>query len=121
MDVNIIAKPKANGVVVLTLQGDIGNDTVESFKAKIDELIKNPVKKYVMDFAEVSYVNSIGVGAVAAALKKAKKIQGNIKFINVSSTVMELFELTRLTKVFEIYESEDEALRSYETAPAQDK
>ena len=54
MDVNIIAKPKANGVVVLTLQGDIGNDTVESFKAKIDEIIKNPVKKYVMDFAEVS-------------------------------------------------------------------
>ena len=81
------------------------------------ELIKNPVKKYIMDFAEVSYVNSIGVGAVAAALKKAKKLQGNIKFINVSSTVMELFELTRLTKVFEIYESEEEALKSYETVP----
>lgn len=114
MNVNVISRPKPNGVTLLTLHGDIGSDSIETFKTKIDEVITSSVKKYIMDFQEVSYLNSLGVGAVAAALKKAKKFQGNIKLINVSASVQELFELTRLTKVFEIYDTEEEAIKSYE-------
>lgn len=115
MDINLTAKTLANGVCVISLRGDIGAETVNDFKTKIDGIINSSTKKYIMDFQEVSYLNSIGVGAVAAALKKAKKFQGNIKLINVSPSIQELFEMTRLTKVFEMFDSEEEAVRSYET------
>ncbi|MBQ3644166.1 MAG: STAS domain-containing protein [Candidatus Riflebacteria bacterium] len=115
MNVNLTAKNKANGVCVISLKGDIGAETVNDFKVQIDGIIKNSIKNYIMDFQDITYLNSIGVGAIAAALKKVKKFQGNIKLINVSSSVQELFEMTRLTKVFEIYDSEEDAIRSYES------
>lgn len=113
MDVNVMAKPRPNGVCLILIQGDIGNDTVDVFNTKIEEIIKKPTRNYIMDFAEVRYLDSVGVGAVTEALKRAKSIKGNIKFINLSSMTMELFEMTRLTKVLNIYESEEDALNSY--------
>ena len=115
MDINLTAKTLANGVCVISLRGDIGAETVNDFKIKIDGIINNSIKKYIMDFQDVSYLNSIGVGAVAASLKKVKKFHGNIKLINVSPAIQELFEMTRLTKVFEIYDNEEDAVKSYET------
>ena len=115
MDINLTAKTIANGICIISLRGDIGAETVGDFKTKMDGIINSSIKKYIMDFQEVSYLNSIGVGVVAAALKKVKKFQGNIKLINVSPAVQELFEMTRLTKVFEIFETEEDAVRSYET------
>ncbi len=115
MDINLTAKTIANGICIISLRGDIGAETVGDFKTKIDGIINSSIKKYIMDFQEVSYLNSIGVGVVAAALKKVKKFQGNIKLINVSPAVQELFEMTRLTKVFEIYDTEEDAVKSYDT------
>ena len=89
-----------------------GNNDV---KIKMDGIISSSVKNYIMDFQDISYLNSIGVGAIAATLKKVKKFQGNIKLINVSPAVQELFEMTRLTKVFEIFDNEEDAIKSYET------
>ena len=114
MDINLTAKNKANGVCVITLRGDIGAETVNDFKIKMDGIISSSVKNYIMDFQDITYLNSIGVGAIAATLKKVKKFQGNIKLINVSPAVQELFEMTRLTKVFEIFDNEEDAIKSYE-------
>ena len=115
MNVNLTAKNKANGVCVISLKGDIGAETVNDFKIQIEGIINSAIKNYIMDFQDITYLNSIGVGAIAAALKKVKKFQGNIKLINVSPSVQELFEMTRLTKVFEIFDSEEDAIRSYES------
>jgi len=55
----------------------------------------------------------MGLGVVAATLKKVKKSKGDLKLIRLSPAVQELFELTRLTKVFEIFETEEEAVKSF--------
>ena len=115
MDINLTAKNKANGVCVISLRGDISAETVNDYKTKIDGIITSSVKNYIMDFQDITYLNSIGVGAIAATLKKVKKFQGNIKLVNVSPAVQELFEMTRLTKVFEIFDNEEDAIKSYET------
>ncbi len=115
MDINITSKMKSNEVCVISLRGDIGAETVNDFKTKIDGVINTSIKKYIIDFQNIVYLNSVGVGAIAAVLKKVKKFQGNIKLVNVSSSIQELFEMTRLTKVFEIFDSEEEALKSYES------
>ena len=114
MDIKVDARPKGNGVTLIVLRGEIGAETINEFKTKMDEVITSSVKNYVMDFQEVNYLNSVDIGVVAAALKKAKKNHGTIKVANLSPAVAELFELTRLTKVMEVFENEEEALRSFE-------
>ncbi len=113
MELKIDVKPRGDGVTVVVLRGEIGTETVNQFKDRIDQLVAEGQTKLVMDFQEVNYLNSMGLGVVAATLKKVKKSKGDLKLIRLSPAVQELFELTRLTKVFEIFESEEEALKSF--------
>ena len=113
MELKIDVKPRGDGVTVVVLRGEIGTETVNQFKDSIDKLVAEGQSKLVMDFQEVNYLNSMGLGVVAATLKKVKKNKGDLKLIRLSPAVQELFELTRLTKVFEIFESEEDALKSF--------
>ncbi|HNW35810.1 MAG TPA: STAS domain-containing protein [Candidatus Ozemobacteraceae bacterium] len=113
MELKIDLKPKADGVILIVLRGEIGTETVNDFKDKIDQIVAEGQSKLIMDFQEVNYLNSMGLGVVAATLKKVKKSKGDLKLIRLSPAVQELFELTRLTKVFEIFETEEEAMKSF--------
>jgi len=113
MELKIDLKPKTDGVVLIVLRGEIGTETVNDFKDKIDQIVAEGQSKLIMDFQEVNYLNSMGLGVVAATLKKVKKSKGDLKLIRLSPAVQELFELTRLTKVFEIFETEEEAMKSF--------
>ncbi len=113
MDLKIDIRPKADDITLVVLKGEIGTETVNQFKERIDQLVNEGKMRLVMDFAEVNYLNSMGLGVVAATLKKVKKGKGDLKLIKLSPAVQELFELTRLTKVFEIFDSEEEAVKSF--------
>lgn len=113
MELKIEVKPRGENIAVVVLRGEIGTETVNQFKDRIDQLVADGQNKIIMDFQEVNYLNSMGLGVVAATLKKVKKNKGDLKLVKLSPSVQELFELTRLTKVFDIFESEDEALKSF--------
>lgn len=113
MEIRIDVRQKGNDVTLIVLRGEIGTETVNQFKDRIDQIVADGKNKLIMDFQEVNYLNSMGLGVVAATLKKVKKSKGDLKLINLSPAVQELFELTRLTKVFEIFESEETALKSF--------
>jgi anti-sigma B factor antagonist len=113
MEIKIDVRPKGNDITLIILRGEIGTETVNQFKDKIDQIVNDGKTKLIMDFQEVNYLNSMGLGVVAATLKKVKKVKGDLKLINLSPAVQELFELTRLTKVFEIFDSEESAVKSF--------
>lgn len=113
MEIRIDVRPKGNDITLIVLKGEIGTETVNQFKERIDQIVADGKKKLIMDFQEVNYLNSMGLGVIAATLKKLKKSKGDLKLINLSPAVQELFELTRLTKVFEIFDSEESALKSF--------
>jgi len=113
MELKMDVKPRGENIAVVVLKGEIGTETVNQFRDKIDQLVAEGQNKIIMDFQEVNYLNSMGLGVVAATLKKVKKNKGDLKLVKLSPAVQELFELTRLTKVFEIFETEDEAIKSF--------
>lgn len=113
MDIRADIRPKGSGITLIVLHGEIGTETVNQFKDQIDRVINDGNNRLIIDFQDVNYLNSIGLGVVAAALKRVKKNKGDLKIVKPSPAVQELFDLTRLTKVFEIYESEDEAVKSF--------
>ncbi|RCK80281.1 MAG: hypothetical protein OZSIB_3463 [Candidatus Ozemobacter sibiricus] len=113
MELKIEVRQAAEGITLIVLRGEIGTETVNQFKDRIDQIVNDGQTKLIMDFNEVNYLNSMGLGVVAATLKKVKKAKGDLKLINLSPAVAELFELTRLTKVFEICESLEAAVASF--------
>ncbi|MBF0406575.1 MAG: STAS domain-containing protein [Candidatus Riflebacteria bacterium] len=113
MELKIDVEPRSNNIFFIALRGEIGTETVNQFKERIDQLIDEGKNRLIMDFQEINYLNSMGLGVVAAALKKVKKNKGDLKLVKLSPAVQELFELTRLTKVFEIFDSDEEAVKGF--------
>lgn len=70
--------------------------------------------KMLLDFQGVTFMSSAMIGKIVLVNKKCKANKTTIKLCDISPSIMEVFEITRLNKVFSIYESKDEALKSFE-------
>ena len=67
----------------------------------------------LLNLAEVSYVDSAGLGALVSAYTTVTREGGSLKLLNVTRKLQDLLSITKLLTVFETFDSEDEALRSY--------
>jgi anti-sigma B factor antagonist len=74
------------------------------------ELLDNGTKKLILDLSEVRFVDSSGLGALLSGHKNAGLRDGRFALAGVQSRVQSMFELTRLTRVFEIYPGVEAAL-----------
>ncbi len=100
------------GVVVVSPQGDLHRDSVEGFQALTDELLGAGRQYFVVDLAQVSFVDSAGLGALVRLYKRVRIGEGDVRIARVSPNVMQIFDLTRLTRVFDISPSAEEAAAS---------
>jgi anti-sigma B factor antagonist len=108
-----IQKRERDGVVILDINGEIDLYNAPEIKEVINGLIADNKSNVVINLEKVSYIDSSGIGALISSLSNLKKYQGGLKIINVFASVRKVFELTKLTSFFEIYDSEDEALSKF--------
>lgn len=91
--------------------------TVETAKKFRDFLVgeieEKKMTKLVIDFSNVMFIDSSFLSSLVVALKQINLFGGDIKLINLEPPVRLMFELTRLYKVFEIFETEEEAVYNY--------
>jgi anti-anti-sigma factor len=85
----------------------------EEFKKLLDKDIESGHSKIIVDLSSCSFMDSTFLSTIVTALKKVSKIGGNLKLVGVHSETQALLELTGTIKVFEIYETKDEAIKSY--------
>ncbi|HRE41215.1 MAG TPA: STAS domain-containing protein [Ignavibacteria bacterium] len=89
-------------------------DVVKEFKAFLFDVIDNQQKKkIILDLSSVEFVDSSFLGAVVSGLKKVTSIKGDIKVVELQPPVRAMFELTRLYKVFEIFDNKQDAINSF--------
>src|SRR5713226_4198395 len=79
----------------------------------IRELAKKGQKKILLNFAEVTYVDSSGVGQLVGALTTARNQGGDLKLLKPSSQVLDLLKTTKLNTVFDIQEDQAAAIQSF--------
>lgn len=108
-----ISQREKDGITVLDIQGEIDLYNAPEIKDIIQKLIEAQKYNVVINLEKVSYIDSSGIGALISSLSNLKKYQGGLKIINVYASVKKVFELTKLTSFFEIYESEGEALAKF--------
>lgn len=74
---------------------------------------KDNVQKIALNFSGVDFVDSTFLGALVKGLKKITVNKGDIKVLGLKQPVRAMFELTRLYKVFEIFDNENDLIRSF--------
>lgn len=107
-----------DAVTVVRPEGERLDIAVASdFRNALLELIQNGRRQLVVDLADVSFIDSSGLGALVSALKtlKANGGQGDVRLAQVQEPVVSLLEIIRLNRVFSTYPSVENAVRSYES------
>ena len=109
-----IAERENGAVTVLDLSGKItlGEDG-NLLKDKLQSLLHQNKKNILFNLAQVSYVDSAGLGAIVSAYTTVTREGGTLKLANVTKKLQDLLSITKLLTVFETFDSEDEALRGY--------
>ncbi len=104
--------------MVLDLRGKItlGPDT-EIVRNKVKEVVEVGHKRVILDLGGVSYIDSAGLSTLVACYISARKAGGEVKLLNLTKFVRDLLQITRLSTVFETYDSLDAAQRSFEANP----
>jgi anti-sigma B factor antagonist len=109
-----ITERQSGSVTVLDLSGKVtlGEDST-LLKDKLQSLLHQGRKNLILNLAEVSYVDSAGLGALVSAYTTVTREGGSLKLVNVTKRLQDLLSITKLLTVFETFDSEDEALRSF--------
>lgn len=109
-----IQEQQLDHVTVLSLSGEILLDDGDlEFRKKVHELIERGCVNIVVDLGGVSHVDSAGVGMLVAKQKTVHQHGGDIKLVHVSSRSQRLLAIMRLAMVFETFDDEDAAVRSF--------
>jgi anti-sigma B factor antagonist len=108
-----ITEHEVDGVIVLVLDGRVvlGEETV-ALREKVKALLSAGRKKIVLDLKSVTLIDSSGLGALVTAHTSAKSSGATLGLCNLGSRTNELLQITRLVTVFEVSDSEADAVRA---------
>jgi anti-sigma B factor antagonist len=101
-------------VVVLDMKGRVTlGDGDQLLKDKVNSLVNQGRKRIVLNLAGVPYIDSAGLGEIVGSYTTVSRQGGSLRLLNLTKKITDLLAITKLLTVFETFESEDEAVRSF--------
>jgi anti-sigma B factor antagonist len=104
---------KLNALDLLKLVGRLDASTSKEFKNKIGALTEENRFNVLLDLSELDFIDSSGLGALVGALRTVNNHGGDIKIAATKPQVRAIFELTRLHRVFAIFNDRAAAEKSF--------
>mgnify|MGYP001377265317 CR=1 FL=1 len=111
-DFNTAIREKT-GVSIIDLEGYLDAHTAPILENVFTQLIEQMKFKMVVNFKNLSYISSAGLGVFMAFIEKIRENNGDIKFTNMSSKVYNIFDLLGFPLLYEFFEEEEEAINKY--------
>jgi len=109
-----IKERKRDGVAILEMSGKLmGGPDSEAFNEIVKTLIHEGTHNVIVSLERVKWVNSTGLGILISGYSTLKKSGGELKLLKVSDRIENIFIVSKLYTVFESYQDEDEAVRSF--------
>lgn len=99
-----------DGWVVVALRGQLDVATAPDFRQRLLELQFGPTPRVVIDLDGVEFLDSLGLGVLVGALKRARTHGGELVLVCTRARIRHLLDLTRLSEVVRVVSSVDEAL-----------
>jgi anti-sigma B factor antagonist len=112
-----ISERTTSDVVILDVKGRITlGDGDELLKDKVNQLVGQGKKKIVLNLADVPYVDSAGLGEIVRTYTTVSRQGGSLKLLNLTKRISDLLAITKLLTVFETFESENDAIKSFQAS-----
>jgi anti-sigma B factor antagonist len=109
-----IAEEQVGDVTILRLTGRLELEEGDlAFRDYVNRLVREERVKILLDLKDVTRIDSAGIGMLVSKFLTARKNGGTIKLLHLTRHSDHLLDITRLTMVFEIFDDEVEALRSF--------
>ncbi len=113
-----IGERQAGDVAILTLSGQMLLDDGDlAFGRHINDVTGRGILKIVVDLGAVTYIDSSGVGMMAAKLKHVRERGGDMRLLHLTSRSQRLFGMMKLMIAFEAFDNEPSAIRSFAVRP----
>jgi anti-sigma B factor antagonist len=113
-----IRQAEVGDVTVLHLDGQLVlGDGDDAFRDAVNDLIDHGRLKLVVDLADVSYIDSAGIGVLIGRYLSVRRRNGDMKLANLTNRSRRVMTITHLLTVFEAYDSVDDAVKALLTSP----
>jgi len=102
-----------NDVKVVDIEGRLNTSTSPEADAFFKELIKDGATKILINLEEMDYTSSTGLRVVLSTGKQLSKVDGKMAICGLNPTVKEVFDMAGFSAMFDVFETEEEALKSF--------
>lgn len=101
------------GLTVCHIDGEIDINSSPALKKSFDKLLSSKTPKIVINLSKVTYVDSSGLATLVEILKNMRSYGGRMRLACMSAKIKNLFEITKLEKLFEIMTDEETAISNF--------
>ena len=98
---------------VCQIEGEINLNTSPELRRVFDDCLRTNIKKVIINFSAVPYIDSSGLATLIELFQRLKKIDGKLRICSVPDKIRDIFELTKLHKLFEVYDDEASAMENF--------
>ncbi len=108
-----LIEQKTEKCVIVSITGRLDTTNYSLLEKKLTSLIDNREDKILIDCSKMDYVSSSGLRILLMALKKITLAKGKFVLCDLQDNIREIFEISGFTNIFEIYPSQEEALKVF--------
>jgi anti-sigma B factor antagonist len=109
-----LASRQVGDVTVIDAAGRVTlGEGASAFRDSIRDLAAKGNKKLLLNLSEVSYIDSSGIGEMVSGFTTVTNNGGQLKLLGLSKRVKDLLQITKLYTVFEVFDDETAAIRSF--------
>ena len=113
----VIEERVVGDVTILDLKGKMTlGEGDELLKDKINSLVQQGRRKVVLNLEGVPYIDSAGLGEIVRTYTTISRQGGSLKLLNLTKRITDLLSITKLLTVFETFDSEPDALKSFQAS-----
>ena len=103
-----------DGISILVLGGQLtGGGGHEQFQEAIDTLLAGGHNQILVDFTEITFMDSAGMGELVSGHRTVERFGGQLKLLNPNERVHNSLTITKLLPIFEVFDDEEKALASW--------
>jgi len=104
---------KQGNVVTVAVSGDLDAQSAPQLDDCLSELVSQREQNYVIDLIAVPFMDSSGLATLVKLFKRIRIGHGDVKLAGLRPEILKIFQLTRLDRVFDIFDSQSEAIAAF--------
>jgi anti-sigma B factor antagonist len=108
-----ITERRIEDMDVLVLNGRLDAASAKELKTRVNHLVLENRVKLIVDMENVDFIDSSGLGSLVSSLRAVNEREGDVKVVGLQKQVRSIFELTRLHRIFGIFDDVEAATKSF--------